>query len=215
VLVDTSGMTLQVPFSESDISKLKVGQPATVTVNALPGSELAAHVASIATLPTTNGGVVSYNVTFDLDQLEHGLRPGMTASAQVVVSQAQGAVSVPTAAISRAGGSQAVTVVRGGKQVQQPVLTGITGDTTTQVVSGLQAGERVVITTASNLGTTGAAGVGRAGFGGLGAGAGLGGGGLGGGGLGGAGGGGGGLRGAGGGAAGGGGGAAGGGGTGG
>ena len=137
-------------------------------------------MASIATLSTTNGGVVSYNVTFDLDQLEPGLRPGMTATAQVVVSQAQGAVSVPTAAISRGGGGQTVTVVRGNKQVQQPVLTGVTGDTTTQIVSGLQAGEQVVITTASNLGTSGAAAASaagaRGGFGGLGAGGGLGGG---------------------------------------
>lgn len=153
-------MDLVVPFSESDISKLHVGQPATVTVNAVPGTELAAHVTSIDILPTSNSGVVSYNVTFHLDQTSSRLRPGMTASATVVVSQASGAVTVPSAAIT--GGT--VTVVRNGKDTTQPVVTGVVGDSTTQVLSGLSPGEQVVITTNLNLGsnTTGTGG----GFGG-------------------------------------------------
>ena len=168
VIVDLTGMDLTVPFSESDIPKLKVGQPATVTVNALPNTELAAHVTAIDTLSTTNSGVVSYNVTFHLDQMSSRLRPGMTASAQVVVSQAQGAVTVPSAAIS--GGS--VTVIRGGRRLQQPVVTGVVGDSTTQVLSGLSPGDQVVITTSLNLGssggTPGGLGGGRLGGGGVG-----------------------------------------------
>jgi multidrug efflux pump subunit AcrA (membrane-fusion protein) len=158
VLDDLSGMDLVVPLSEADITKVRPGQPASVTVNALPGSDLAAHVTSVATLPTSNGGVVSYDVTLHLRQLQFGLRPGMTASTQIVVSRAQGAVSLPSAAIARAGGESTVTVVRGGKDVVQPIVTGIVGDSTTQVVSGLSGGEQVAITTATNLGSGAAAG---------------------------------------------------------
>src|SRR5206468_1449747 len=116
-----------VPMGEADITKVRSGQPATVTVNAIPGSELGAHVTSVATLPTTSSGVVSYDVTLRLDQLRFGVRPGMTAAAQLIVSQAQGAVSLPSAAISRSGGQTTVTVVRSGKDVVQPVVTGIVG----------------------------------------------------------------------------------------
>jgi multidrug efflux pump subunit AcrA (membrane-fusion protein) len=171
VLVDLSGMDLVVPLSEADITKVKVGQPAAVTVNALPSADLAAHVTAVATLPTTSGGVVSYNVTLHLDQLHFGLRPGMTASAQIVVSQAQGAVSLPSSAISRSGGQSTVTVVKGGKDVVAPIVTGIVGDSATQVVSGLTGGEQVVISTSTSLGSAASAGAatGRLGGGGLGA----------------------------------------------
>jgi multidrug efflux pump subunit AcrA (membrane-fusion protein) len=90
----------------------------------------------------------------------------MTASAQLIVSQAQGAVSLPSAAISRSGGQTTVTVVRGGKDVVQPVVTGIVGDSATQIVSGLTAGEQVAIATATNLGGSAAAGGAAGGLGG-------------------------------------------------
>ncbi|MEA2267285.1 MAG: hypothetical protein QOE27_2868 [Solirubrobacteraceae bacterium] len=166
VLVDLSGMEVVVPMGEADITKVRSGQPATVTVNAIPGSELGAHVTAVATLPTTTSGVVSYDVTLRLDQLRFGVRPGMTASAQLIVSQAQGAVSLPSAAISRSGGQTTVTVVRGGKDVVQPVVTGIVGDSATQIVSGLTAGEQVAIATATNLGGSAAAGGAAGGLGG-------------------------------------------------
>jgi multidrug efflux pump subunit AcrA (membrane-fusion protein) len=184
-LLDLSRMQLVVPMAESSIGKVKVGQPATVTVQALPTEKLAAHVTSISLLPTSNSGVVSYQVTLKLDQLQSGLRDGMSATAQIVVSQAQGAISVPSAAITTRGGSSTVTVVRNGKQVPQTVVTGVVGDSTTQVLSGLTAGEQVAIpiVTVSSSSSPGTTGTGtRTGTGAGGGGLGAGGGGLGGGG---------------------------------
>jgi multidrug efflux pump subunit AcrA (membrane-fusion protein) len=178
ILSDLSSMQLVVALSESEIGSVKVGQPATVTIEALEGRKLAAHVASIATLPTSSSGVVSYDVTFRLDQEASGLKPGMSATAEVVVKQAEG-VSVPTSAIS--GGT--VTVVRGGKQVRQSVVTGLAGTSSTIVLSGVEAGEQVVLPIARA--TTSTSGLGRFGArSGLGGGGGPAGGGLGGGGAG-------------------------------
>ncbi len=101
-------MQLVAPLSESEIGSVKVGQTATVTVEALNGTKLAAHVGEIATLSTSNSGVVSYDVTFELDQMAAGLKPGMSATAEVVVKQAEG-VNVPTSAIS----AGSVTVLHG------------------------------------------------------------------------------------------------------
>jgi multidrug resistance efflux pump len=144
VLSDLSTMQLVVPLSESEIVHVHVGQPATVTIEALEGLKLAAEVVNVATLATSNSGVVSYDVTFQLNQTGSGVRPGMSASAEVVVKQEEG-VNVPTSAIS--GGS--VTVVRGGKHARQAVTTGLAGNSTTIVLSGLKAGEEIALPVAS------------------------------------------------------------------
>jgi multidrug resistance efflux pump len=145
VLSDLSSMQLVVALSESEIGHVKVGQIATVTVEALEGRKLAAHVSEVATLSTSSSGVVSYDVTFQLDQMESGLKPGMSATAEVVVKQAEG-VNVPTTAIS----AGSVTVVRDGKDVRQRVVTGLAGNTSTIVLSGLKAGETVVLPAATS-----------------------------------------------------------------
>ncbi len=145
VLSDLSSMQLVVALSESEIGHVKVGQIATVTVEALEGRKLAAHVSEVAILSTSSSGVVSYDVTFTLDQMEAGLKPGMSATAEVVVKQAEG-VNVPTSAIS--GGS--VTVARNGKDVRQRVVAGLAGNNSTIVLSGLKAGETVVLPAASS-----------------------------------------------------------------
>lgn len=144
VLSDLSAMKLVVPLSESEVGSVKAGQTATVTVEALKGAKLAAHVSEVAALSTSNSGVVSYDVTFRLDQLQRGLKAGMSATAEVVVEQAEG-VNVPTSAIS----AGAVTVSSGGKQQRRSVTTGLAGDSTTLILSGLKAGEQVVLPIAS------------------------------------------------------------------
>jgi len=138
-------MQLVVPLSESEIGNVRSGQIATVTVEALEGRKLAAHVGEVAILSTSNSGVVSYDVTFQLDQMESGLKPGMSATAEVVVKQAEG-VSVPTTAIS----GESVTVIQGTKQVRRRVVTGLAGNSSTIILSGLTAGEKIALPIATS-----------------------------------------------------------------
>jgi hypothetical protein len=156
-----------VPLSESEISNVHVGQIATVTVEALEGRKFAAEVVSLPVLSTTSSGVVSYDVTFQLNQVEAALKPGMSATAEVVVKQAEG-VNVPTSAIT----ADSVTVEHDGKQERRRVSTGLAGNTSTIVLSGLKAGETVVLPTTSTTGSSTTSLIsklaGRAGAGGLG-----------------------------------------------
>jgi RND family efflux transporter MFP subunit len=146
-------MKMQVSLSESDVTDVKVGQPATVSVNALPDEKLAGRVTHIGLLSSESNGVVSYPVTIVVKQSAPGLRPGMTATAEVVIAQSQGVVTVPSRAVS----GNSVTVKEGGKDVQKQVTTGLVGDSTTEIVSGLQPGEQVVLpTAASGLGSAAA-----------------------------------------------------------
>jgi macrolide-specific efflux system membrane fusion protein len=176
-IANTSKMTMTVPFSESDVGKLKVGQAATVTPDALSGVELGAHVTAISPTATTSSGVVSYDATLTLDQSDSSVKAGMSASAAVIVGQAQG-VTVPNAAVSGTGSLATVTVQSNGTRSQQQVVVGLRGNSRTQIVSGLTAGEQVVIvttlpalgstttSTTTGSGTLGATGARTGGFGG-------------------------------------------------
>ena len=169
-------MKLVVPLSESEVVHVHSGQVASVTVEALEGAKLAAHVASLASTPaSSSSGVVSYEVTFGLDQTASGLKPGMSASAEIVVKQEEG-LNVPTSAITPAN---SVTVQRAGKPVRQRVVTGLAGDSSTIIHAGLREGEEVVLRVASSAASHAGFGFGSrsGGLGGGGLGGGLGGGG--------------------------------------
>jgi multidrug efflux pump subunit AcrA (membrane-fusion protein) len=168
-LVQVSRYTMQVSLSESDVGKVKVGQRATVTVNAADGEAFSAHVTSVGVLSSSStsstsgaagstGSAVSYPVTLTLDQTASKLKAGMSASADVITAQASG-LSVPTAAIR----GSTVTVERNGKRSTQSVQTGVAGSSATIVTSGLQAGDQVVVTSPS---ATAGAAAGAAGGGG-------------------------------------------------
>ena len=100
--MDLSGYQVVVPLSEAEIVNVHVGQIATVTVEALEGRKFAALLASLAVLSTSSSGAVSYDVTFQLEQTAAGMKPGMSATAEIVVKQAEG-INVPTSAITAVG----------------------------------------------------------------------------------------------------------------
>jgi macrolide-specific efflux system membrane fusion protein len=151
VLSDLSSMKLVVSLSESEIGEVKDGQPATVTVEALSGAKLAARVSEVSMLSTSSSDAVSYDVTFLLEQMHAGMKAGMSATAEVVVKQAEG-INVPTSAIS----GQDVTVARDGKDVSQAITKGLAGNTTTIVLSGLKVGETVVLPEAQSTSSSSA-----------------------------------------------------------
>jgi multidrug efflux pump subunit AcrA (membrane-fusion protein) len=145
VIAQLHRLKMEVSFSESDIGKVRVGQTATVAIDSMEGTELSGRVTKLSVLPSEGSrGVVEYPATILLGQSAKGLRAGMSASAEVVVEQVKDAITVPSEAISAIGG-KTVTVEEGGKEVTKQVTTGLEGDETTEVVSGLKAGETLVL----------------------------------------------------------------------
>jgi multidrug efflux pump subunit AcrA (membrane-fusion protein) len=145
---------MTVAFSESDITSVKVGQTATVSIDALSGVELGAHVTSISPVGTTSSNVVSYDATLTLDQNNTKVRPGMSATATVITAQAQG-VTVPNQAVTGSGSVGTVDVMKSGKTVTQQVVVGLRGSSRSQIISGLTSGEQLQVTeTLPALGTT-------------------------------------------------------------
>jgi HlyD family secretion protein len=147
VLSQLGRLKMEVSFSESDIGKVKVGQPATVSVSSMEGTELAGRVTKVDVLPSegSSSGVVEYPATITLTQSAKGVRAGMSASAEVVVEQASNTLAVTSEAITSGPGGGSVTVLEDDKEVERSVTTGLKGDEMTQILSGVAAGEIVVL----------------------------------------------------------------------
>ncbi|NBH04343.1 HlyD family efflux transporter periplasmic adaptor subunit [Amycolatopsis sp. SID8362] len=166
-ITNMTGLVVNTSVAEIDVSKVKTGQKATVTLNALPDKPIQATVSSINLTPTTSGSVVSYGAQLALTAPPDGLRPGQSASVVITVASADNALSVPAAAVTTAGNTNVVTVQENGQNVTRQVQIGIRGESTVQITSGLTEGESVVLTGASATTGTGRTGTGTGGTGGF------------------------------------------------
>jgi HlyD family secretion protein len=157
-VTNLSRLVVRAFFSETDVSKLKVGQRATVTIDALQ-TTVRAVVRSIDITSTENNNVVDYGVTLRLRKRPASVRSGQTATVEIVTQRAKDSLFVPSATVQTIGGSSFVTVMEDGQTTQVPVTIGVEGDQTTEIQSGLSEGDEVVIPS-----TTGAGGFPTGGF---------------------------------------------------
>lgn len=158
VVTDLKNLVLHANVSESDVSKLKADQAATVTVNAMQTQPIQAKVTQVDLTPTTSNNVVQYGVTLTLTEPPAGLRPGQSASVEVTVASATNVLAVPAAAVQTVNGASSVQVMENGAETRKTVEIGVRGDQYVEIKSGLSAGEEVVlpqVTTSTNQNRTG------------------------------------------------------------
>jgi HlyD family secretion protein len=171
VIDDNSSLVAVMPFAETDTARLAANQTASFTFDAIPGLTISGHVQTISPSATVVSNVVDYYVSFVLNRTDPRLREGMTANASVTVAQADNAVRVPNAAVRTTGGTTMVTVLSKGQQVPTEVITGVVGDTYTEIKAGLNEGDTVVLPALrTTTGTGNANNLLRGGGGGLGGG---------------------------------------------
>jgi HlyD family secretion protein len=155
VIDDNSSFVAVMPFAETDAARLLANQTTSLTFDAIPNLTISGHVLSISPSATVVSNVVDYYVSFVLNRTDPRLREGMTANASVTVAQADNAVRVPNAAVRTTGGTTMVTVLTKGQQVPTEVITGVVGDTYTEIKAGLNEGDTVVLPTIrTTTGTT-------------------------------------------------------------
>lgn len=96
---DLTQLLLYVDVDEADIGKLREGQEATFTVGAWPSRKFSSKVVSVRNLPTAGQTVVTYQAVLSVDNKDLLLRPGMTATANIVISDRKDVLVVPDAAL--------------------------------------------------------------------------------------------------------------------
>lgn len=149
-IVDEDAFHITVNVDEIDIDRVEVGQTVEVTLDALPDVVVPGVVSEVAPTSANTSGVVTYLVTVNItadDSLE--LRPGMSANAAIVVEEVDGVLYVPNWAIrlNRETGEAFVNVQQADGSVTEVVVeTGLRNEQFSEVVSGLQEGDVVVVT---------------------------------------------------------------------
>ncbi|HEX2034664.1 MAG TPA: efflux RND transporter periplasmic adaptor subunit [Chloroflexota bacterium] len=148
-LVDTSQLRVDVSVAEVDVAKVKVGQDVTLQLDALPDRTVRGKVSSIAPTGTTNSGVVTYTVQIAVEPDQAtDLKPAMSATATIVTASKADALLVPNRAVRSLGQMRTVDVLGQDGQVStRQVQVGLVGDQMTEITSGLQPGEQVVLPT--------------------------------------------------------------------
>ena len=144
---DAYHITVQV--DEIDIDRVEVGQPAAITLDALPDAPLTGTVSEIAPTSTSTTGVVTYLVTINIADDAANLRPGMSASAAITVDEIDAVLVVPNWAVrlNRETGEAFVLVRRADGTVEEVVVeTGLRNESASEVLSGLNEGDVVVLT---------------------------------------------------------------------
>ncbi|MEU4224017.1 efflux RND transporter periplasmic adaptor subunit [Nonomuraea sp. NPDC026600] len=164
-LADTGKLQLVGTFTESDVSKLKVGQAAGVTFDALPGVTATGKVTQIEPVASTSNNVVQYPVTISFTKVPKQVRLGQTTTVEVVTGEAENVITVPSTAVSTSGGQNTVTLLKNGQQVRTPVEVGVQGASLTEIKSGVSEGDQIVPPATSST-TTGTGNQRQGGFGG-------------------------------------------------
>jgi multidrug efflux pump subunit AcrA (membrane-fusion protein) len=176
VTIVGDGEVAQVTLNEIDAAKVVVGDKATLSFDAISGLSLAGSVVEIDPVGTVSQGVVSYNVQIGFSQpadtsSSMQVKPGMSVTANIVTQADQNVIAVPNAALVTSGGASYIlepttpissaelaASANGGIMIaatkQVPVTTGLSNSTMTEITSGVNVGDQIIVQTIKSSGTT-------------------------------------------------------------
>jgi len=168
IATDLKQLEVDTNTSEADMGGIKLEDKATFTVDAFPQRVFQGIVTQRRQSPQTVQNVVTYDVVIGVDNSDLTLVPGMTASTTIIIDQRQDALRVPNQALryvpgglasveTRGAGTAArpqIFVLRDGRPWATVVVTGLSDDNYTEIVSGdVQAGDQVIIAESSGSAT--------------------------------------------------------------
>jgi HlyD family secretion protein len=154
---DLSNLVIVVQVVEVDINHVQVGQPATITFDAIPNKTYTGKVITTDLAGTTAQSSVNFNVTVQVTDPDATVKPGMSANVTIVTNKVDSALLVPSTSIfSDANGQPYVYLVQNGATTKVPVTIGAVSDSTTQITNNtLKAGDTIVLSFASTTSSSG------------------------------------------------------------
>ncbi len=157
----------EISLNEVDAAKVKVGQKVNITFDALSDLTIVGKVIDIDNIGTVSQGVVTYSVKISLDEENENIKSGMSVSASIITDFKQDIVVVPSSVVKTSGESSYIEVPNGtvgegdlDKTIVWPsgvtrkiVTTGISDDTQTEILTGVEEGDIYVSKTVSQMST--------------------------------------------------------------
>ncbi len=136
-------------IAETDIAKIKIGDKANIDFDAFSKNEkYTGTVVTIDPSATIIQGVVYYKTKVILESQDEKIKPGMTANIEIITATREKVLTVPNQAIKKENNQNIIEYITDNKTYQtatKPVETGLRGNTYTEIISGLQEGEPVII----------------------------------------------------------------------
>lgn len=159
-VADLDTMLIKPEISEGDITKIKPGMKVQFTTLAEPDEIYQAEIASVDPALTTltdneysesvsDTNAIYYYANVLVPNPEHKLQIGMTTQNTIITAQKQHVLVVPTLAIQKRNGQNSVQILDGDKVVEKVVQIGLHDDINTEILSGLNEGDNVILSQSS------------------------------------------------------------------
>jgi len=150
IIPDMTTLQVETRVYESMISQIKLGQKTYIRLDAKPDKVYEGKVSNIAVLPDSqnrwlNPGVKVYKVIVKFNALPEGLKPGMTSQAEIILARLADVLNVPIAAVFTQQDDTYCWRLKDGSPGKVSVKIGKTNDKRAQIISGLNEGDRVLL----------------------------------------------------------------------
>ena len=158
-MADLDNVYVQTDVDETDMGKLKVDQPVTITVDAYPDRKFQGKVLKIAPMGKAVQNVTTFKVTTVIENPSKILKPGMNASVEITAEDVRDVLVVENEAImDSTNGKMVVPVIDGKPGNPMPVEIGVRGWDTTEIIFGAEEGD-VLMLVSSGTGKAGQQGL--------------------------------------------------------
>ena len=152
-LSDLSKMEVYVNVNENDIADISIDDSVSIEVDAYDGKKFMGKVKEVAYASSVSSGgsqqqVTNFQVKIQMLEVVEGMRPGMSATVDIITAESLNALSIPiqslTSSRSMKKGTNVVFVYNNNIVNERVVETGIVGDRDYEILSGLEEGEQIV-----------------------------------------------------------------------
>jgi hypothetical protein len=148
---DTAAMVAEISVHETEVDKVRPGQPAVIVMDAFPDMQLTGKVLEVEPLPDQQRGWMNpdlkvYKTLVSIDGTYDFLRSRMSCKVEILVQRLDDVNVVPITVVANRGGKKVSYVVNSqGTPEERAVQTGVFNDTFVQIVDGLEVGEKVLL----------------------------------------------------------------------
>jgi HlyD family secretion protein len=143
-MINSNLFQVEANVSETEIAKIKLGNAAEMTLDALPNEKFSGKVIKIDPAETVVSGVIYYKITSVFDANDERIKSGMTVNLDVQTEKKEAVLYLPYYVVKSRDGEKYVSVLEKGAIKEKTIKTGLEGETNVEIIEGLQEGEQVV-----------------------------------------------------------------------
>ncbi|HRY52709.1 MAG TPA: efflux RND transporter periplasmic adaptor subunit [Candidatus Portnoybacteria bacterium] len=144
-ILSAAKFEIEANVSENEIAKVELGDSVSITLDALGSDEkFVGKIVKIDPAETIVSGVIYYKVTSVFDMEDSRIKSGMTANLDIQTEQKIGVLTLPYYLVKEKDGKKYVQIMENGGIKEQPVQTGLEGETMVEIISGLSEGQEVI-----------------------------------------------------------------------